>query len=52
MKKTYINPKMKVDEFNYLKLLAGSDPKLGGKYNGGDILAPGQTLDDDFDFDD
>ena len=50
MKKTYINPKMEVVEMNHQTLLAGSTPGLGGKYTGGDILAPEQSIDDD-DFD-
>ena len=51
MKKTYINPKMKVVETKRHMLLAGS-PGLQGTYSGGRVLAPRMGGDDDdFDFD-
>ena len=46
MKKIYINPKMEVVEISRQTLLAGS-PGLGGSYNGGTILAPELSIDDD-----
>ena len=51
MKKTYINPNIKDVELIVQHFLASS-PTLGGTYNGGTILAPGMSDDDDdFDFD-
>ena len=47
MKKTYINPKMIVVEINHQTLLTVSNPGLGGSYNGGTILAPELSIDDD-----
>ena len=41
MKKTYLKPEMEIVEINVnQQILAGSDPGLGGNYNGGTILSP------------
>ncbi len=50
MKKTYINPNMKVVELKRQKLLSASNPKLGGEYGGGTVLS--RDFDDFEDFDD
>ena len=46
MKKTYINPQLEIVKLSAVQLLAGSDPKLGGEYGGGDVLG----REDDFNF--
>ena len=41
MKKAYINPEIIIVEMETQKMLAASDPALGGQYGGSDpILAP------------
>ena len=50
MKKIYLKPTTKVVVLNNRQhLLAGSTPKIGSSYSGGDILAPGRNNYDDFD---
>ena len=48
MKKTYINPDVKVVKINAHRLLAGSDMGMNGNYDSGTITIGGR----DFDFDD
>ena len=48
--KKYENPMLQVVSINKNDIIATSDPKLGGDYKGGDILAPGQRFDGDEDF--
>ncbi len=48
MKKTYINPSMKVREMKHRSaLLTGSLPGLGGTYSGGTILSRDMDMDDE-----
>ena len=52
MKKTYINPTMKVVMLKQRShLLAGSTPKVGNSYSGGAVLSRGFDDDDFDDFD-
>ena len=52
MKRQYMHPTMKVVEIKRRQqLLAGSNPKLGGTYGGGAVLAPSWSGSDDDDDD-
>ncbi len=46
MKKTYMNPSMKVREMKHRSTLLSTSPVLGGTYSGGTILSRDADMDD------
>ncbi len=48
MKKAYINPEILIIMVKTQKMLAASNPPLGGEYSGGTVLSPEFEFDDEY----